>query len=1326
MLAWTRWPSGAWLSVAAVATIAWAATSAARSSWRAWAGVALLAAVAAGFTAHFQVGRLGDAWPEHRARRAAEVSTELRRRLDALLTQGEQAAAAAAALTDATNSFVELERIRRRYGMTAVGLYDPSGRLLAWAGDHRGPVPPAVRRGEERYIFADRPLFGYLYFTEPLAERGAGGGTAVAAALMRASAEQPQVATAGFAAAIEAQSGERLVISPAEQAAGETVWDLRYGDESLLSVTLAEPSQVAVRASLWARWRWIVVAIALLAFAFLALSWRQTGDVASPLVAAAVLAAAATLPVEEQLGAASLFDPAHFLLPGLAGMTLGRLFVVLAAAWLLVAAVMRSGSRALRVTGAVAVAAGFPLALRVVAEGASPELLAGPVGSWLIYHVTSVLTLALLAVPAVLPGRGQSRSRVRQAGAAAGFGLAAVICAVAVFGFEARVPPYWLAGLWAVPALLIGSSGVDRSLRHGVLRTTLAAGWLAVAAALPWSWNARTEARRQIAERQLGELGTPVDPYLDFLLHRMAESADSLAALGTGSVELLYGAWVASGLATEGYPMWLTLWSPDNVPLEELPIGVGGARPAVVDQFLEDARQGRELLVRRYDRLPGVHYLAYAPLPDRAVISAAVPPRRQLLARSPLTPSAALGASERDPLTLVPLPPGSSATDEVEWVRTEEGWHGEAQVAYPDAVYHAHYVLPRVPALVVVARGFLLLLVDLGALLALGFVGRAAASGLALSSVPWRSLFVSFRARVTLALFFFFLLPTALFGTLAYRTLAGAAARTARALAERAVDDAAVRYAEVGGDLPLLSRRVGADLLLYQSGELVSASTRELLELGFDPAWLPPAVYRVLASGEVVVELEVQSRGDQDYVVAYRRLPDGGVLAAPAALSAGATAVGGQEVTSLLAFAIAVGAALSLALALGAGRALAGPIGLLQRAADRVGRGDLKVRLPQERADEFGRLFTEFNHMILRLRRARRQLLLARRRTEAVVQAGATGIVALDDRGRVTAINPRAAELLGDAVVGEPLPQTTGVAPTLSAWLRELPAGGTEGDTELEAGERRIRVHMRRIAGGPEPGGIVLNLEDITDELRSERILAWGEMARHVAHEIKNPLTPVKLSVQHIRRAYEDRRPDFSDILSRNVEAILREIDRLARIVRGLSRFAAPVAAGPRPLEPVDVRKVVEETLELYAGGGENISYVSYVGAELPLVRARSDELREVLVNLVENARAAVRRTGTIVVEAAGRDTTIELAVRDDGTGVPPDLLPRIFEPYFSTRSTGSGLGLAIVQRLVESWGGSVDVESDPAWGSVFRVRMVLWASAPPAPPRGTGLAHED
>jgi signal transduction histidine kinase len=210
-------------------------------------------------------------------------------------------------------------------------------------------------------------------------------------------------------------------------------------------------------------------------------------------------------------------------------------------------------------------------------------------------------------------------------------------------------------------------------------------------------------------------------------------------------------------------------------------------------------------------------------------------------------------------------------------------------------------------------------------------------------------------------------------------------------------------------------------------------------------------------------------------------------------------------------------------------------------------------------------------------------------------------------------------------------------------------------------------------------------------------------MARQVAHEIKNPLTPIRLGIQHLERAHgAESQADFDRTLRETSQRILAEIDRLDTIARAFSRFGAPAAAQPS-LEAVDLHAVARDVVQLYAlGDARDAARVMLDGAPGAPAEARKDEVKEVLVNLVENARDAGAREVRVQVDGGG----LRLAVTDDGRGIPPEAMSRVFEPAFSTTSSGAGLGLAIARRLVESWGGTITLTSTPGRGTT--VRLVL------------------
>jgi two-component system, NtrC family, nitrogen regulation sensor histidine kinase NtrY len=1285
--------------------------------------VFVLAAVVLGFAAEGHLAWISGTWDARDQVREAEVTEQLSRELDALLLAGEEAAARLAALHDPEDGRlrapIPLDLVQS--GVDAVAVFGPGGDLIAWEGNHQGPVPRDARLGLSPYIYNESALFGYLYVTRPLAD---GTGTAVAASLLRSDLPATlEGARIDFVSRFTSSTGSRIDVGREDRVEGEAAWGLTWEREILFSVAVLPGSEAEARDRAAARWRWAVTLLLMLVWLGTARGTRELRG-GRTLAAASLVALALALPLGLLAGEGRLFSPADLLLPGPMSLTLGDVLLLGAAGVLLLGFVAPSRFPSIPRVPAAGAGMGGVLAawgiLWLLGRSASRDLLMGPEVLWVLFQGAAFLLVSLTWAVAVQAGRrkgGPTRP---------GWILGAVVAALAAGGISAalvRAGGGWPALLplgWIPPLLiLIGAFGADQGWRDAMLRW-VGVGVLASTLVLPWAWGTRIEARIADAEDRIERLGTRADPFLEFLLLRTGEEARELSLTGRNPVEVLYGAWAGSGLAREGVPVWLTWWSPDGFAQEELRIGVSTPRPPIPPDLRMAALIEGEIRLIRED-LADTHYLVAAPLSRGATLTAVVPPRRGFSGDSPLGPLFSPARSDPDPVSLVPLLPGEIDVPQagVRWTLTDDAWLGEVPLTFPDQVYLVQYAvaLPR-PGLVL-TRGTLLLLASVATLLLLWSGGRRLAFPGPVPLPRVAAALTSFRGRVTLALFAFFLVPTFLFGMLAYRTLAGASLRTAETLAARAAEGAASGFADTGGAMDLLAARVGSDLLLYEGGQLVGSSQRELVELGLYQGWIPPGVHQDLASGSGMLATSTASLGGWEYVVAYRRMPGGRVLAAPAALQAGATAVRQREVADLLAFTLVLGAGLSVLLALLVGRALSRPIQTLQIASERVGSGNMGVHLPTDRTDEFGAVFGAFNRMVDRLARTRRALVRSSRRTRAIVEEVATGVVAVDAQGRVTLANPRAEALLGVSLARNERVPASGATDAegnadLARWVEEyLRDGVAEAGTEFTLGGRRIRLRARRITGSGAPAGAVLAIEDVTDELRTERILAWGEMAQQVAHEVKNPLTPIKLGVQHIRRAWVDRRPDYDEILERNVAAILTEIDRLAAISSSFSRFAAPAAGDGGPLERVELGDVMDEVMALYAAGEGPVRFEAALSTGLPTVQARPDELKEVLVNLLENARAALPEGGTVRVEAEVRGDGVVVRVRDDGTGIPAELMSRIFDPHFSTRSSGTGLGLAIVRRLVESWGGWVEAESREGKGTTVAVHLCATTPLP-------------
>ncbi len=260
----------------------------------------------------------------------------------------------------------------------------------------------------------------------------------------------------------------------------------------------------------------------------------------------------------------------------------------------------------------------------------------------------------------------------------------------------------------------------------------------------------------------------------------------------------------------------------------------------------------------------------------------------------------------------------------------------------------------------------------------------------------------------------------------------------------------------------------------------------------------------------------------------------------------------------------------------------------------------------------------------------------------------------------------------------------------------------------VAAGDLEARVGVE--ASG-EVGDLVEAFDAMTADLArsrarlaaAERVAAWREVARRLAHEIKNPLTPIAMSIETLRDPSAQARPDFPAILGEATQAIGEEVRRLKRILDEFSRFARL----PAPeLAPVAADELAQAVLALFPAPPPGVELARAIEPGLPAVRADRDQMLQVLLNLVGNAVDAMKGGGTLLVGASRDGDDVAFTVSDTGPGILPEELPRIFEPYFTTKEGGTGLGLAIAQRIVEEHGGCIEVDSAPGRGTTFTVRL--------------------
>jgi signal transduction histidine kinase len=1170
-------------------------------------GALILALVAGlGTTAWLEQGER--AWGDVQAERAVRLGARLDARMhgvvERLRSAAESTADAVALEPGRVPGFGDLEAIRRRAGVDAVALVDESGRATVWAGDHRGQLPRALGTFQGGIFFPGGTLFSYLYAVEP-----AGHSLRAVSAVLVQAGPPVRGRTGGVAERFEAVTGERPRFGPG--LVSEADWVLEVDGSPVLHARWRPLTHAEWREDVSRTGRRAVFSLVILALGALWVGWlRSTAARSGVTVIVPMAALVVTLlvaPLRRILGMERLFSPGFFVLPVPGDILIEAVLVILLPLAALVStytppAVRRSELWVRIAIGAALSAGWLAVGTGLMTASAGHAMLTSSAPLWFVLMPTTVILLTLVAAPLMPRAARPDGDRGPLLYGAAAVAVSLVLALAFARSWRPDGPPLTpLLLAWSIPLLLAGRAVAGYMGRGGRLLRWLLAGWIAATAVIPHLWTASQATQLAAAETEVPELGARTDPHLTYLLMQFDEELRRAAARGERGGDLLYEAWVASGLAAEPYPLEITFWDNQLRARAHLPLGVRLEPGSPADQELQEILRGTVLRGEPENIAAtggGVGRFLTTPLEPIGAVSVAVAPRASLRPASPLTHLMDGRATDRVHLELLPTD-GMLRHEDSAWIRTPAGWRKEMVLQEGRDVYHAHLELRTPPAGVLLARAVLLVVFALFLLSILWVAGRVARGDPPTPAGGWLGWAGGFRARLTLALFAFFLLPTAVFGWAAYRALADEVTRAAGQVAERGVVHAAAAIPEAG--LDETARRSGEDLLYYQRGVLQAASMPEAQELGLYSAWMPGPLYQSIRMGEAFGGSEMGELAGRSYMVAYRRLesPES-VVAVPVWLAARDVAVRQREFGHLVLFGVVVGGLLSLSLSVLVGRALSDPISDLRRAAAAVGRGRLRVRLPEQRADEFGELFASFNRMTRRLRRARAQ------------------------------------------------------------------------------------------------------------ELRTARILAWGEMARQVAHEIKNPLTPIKLSIQHIRRAYADGRSDYEEILDSNVDQILGEIDRLTDIARAFSRYGAPQDS-PGATEPVDVAAVVRETLTLYMAPDRQIRY-RFVAPDMDtLAAARRTEVREVLVNLLENARAAVGDAGTVEVRVVREGNAVVLEVQDDGEGIAAEQIPRIFEPHFSTRSSGTGLGLAIVRRLVEGWGGDVRAESEPGSGTTIRVAIPEW-----------------
>ncbi len=402
-------------------------------------------------------------------------------------------------------------------------------------------------------------------------------------------------------------------------------------------------------------------------------------------------------------------------------------------------------------------------------------------------------------------------------------------------------------------------------------------------------------------------------------------------------------------------------------------------------------------------------------------------------------------------------------------------------------------------------------------------------------------------------------------------------------------------------------------------------------------------------------------------------------------------------------------------------RRLAAPLHILAEGTQAVAQGDFSPRQAIYSGDELGILTQSFNRMTRQLDEARRdterhraEVESARGYLESILANLSTGVLVFDRRFVLRTVNEGALTILNDDFEGV-------VSVAVDEWPRQQVLGAfiREQFAVTEENEWQAQLELERLNGMPQVlllrgsrlpessgGGDVVVFDDVTRLIAAQRSAAWGEVARRLAHEIKNPLTPIQLSAERLQFKLADKLANGdADMLARGTQTIINQVQAMKRMVddfRDYARLPAPVVA------PLDLNELIREVLGLYESSSATID--TELAGDLGPVLGDATQLRQIIHNLLRNAEDALegRDDARIVIRTARGLRHACLSIADNGPGFPVELLPRIFEPYVTTKARGTGLGLPIVKKIVEEHQGSIEISNAPEGGARIDIRLPL------------------
>ncbi len=404
-------------------------------------------------------------------------------------------------------------------------------------------------------------------------------------------------------------------------------------------------------------------------------------------------------------------------------------------------------------------------------------------------------------------------------------------------------------------------------------------------------------------------------------------------------------------------------------------------------------------------------------------------------------------------------------------------------------------------------------------------------------------------------------------------------------------------------------------------------------------------------------------------------------------------------------------------------RGITVPIQRLAEATEAIAHGNLDVKIQVKATDEIGTLVASFNRMTDDLRVGKSKIeeanvSLDRRRAyiEAVLATVAAGVLSIDRSGSITTVNPSAERILGvwgDRLRGRPVNEAFKELKLdlfQNAYDRihadALDTLSLEGVMEVQGKPMTTVLNLSRMRN--EAGkdlGFVLVFEDLTELMKAQKVATWKEVAQRIAHEIKNPLTPIQLSAQRLRKKFDEKAPDFDSVFEESTSVIISEVNSLKRMVDEFSRYARM----PAPqMARQSLHDVVRDVVSLYRGAHRDVEFHAELDESLPYMNFDREQINRVFVNLFDNAVQAMDQRGHVRITTShdAKRRRAVVTVSDDGPGISPEDMDKLFLPYFTRKRAGTGLGLAIVQRIITDHEGQIRAGRNEPKGAVFTFEL--------------------